>query len=55
MRAMILLLPVMWLASCGGDDCTCDACETAIDLCDGDATCESDAVALCDDSGDTAR
>jgi hypothetical protein len=53
---MLVLLPAaMWLAGCGKNDCDCDACETAIESCaDDDADCEADAVALCDDSGDTS-
>jgi len=55
MRGMMLLaFPAMiWLAGCGGNDCECDECETAIDLCvDDEATCVDAAVALCD--SDTA-
>jgi hypothetical protein len=54
MRGLTLaILGTMWLAACGGgNDCTCDECETAIDLCEGDAACEDAAVALC--GGDTA-
>ena len=55
MRGMMMVLfvvPAMWLSGCGGNDCTCEECETAIDACEDDA-CETAALALCD-SADTA-
>jgi hypothetical protein len=56
MRGLILLLPLAWLASCGGNDCECDECDEAIDLCEKDDTaCIDASVALCDaGTGDTA-
>lgn len=52
---MLLILPAMWLAGCGGgNDCTCDECETKIADCADDAACEDAALLLCDSGADTS-